>query len=301
MLVKEKIIKVGFCVSYDWELLKNSVPRVYKDAEIICFSLDKNRRSWSGAFYTFDDQKFYNWIKEIDVENKIQVYEDDFFVPELNPLENDNRQRNLMAKFMGEGGWHIQIDSDEYFIDFAAFVNYLKKLNPTPTPKQKPINICVNQIPLLKRLAKGMIVVNFEDRAYEYAPFATNVPIYQAARRNGHFNHISNAFAIHETWARSEQDLWSKINNWGHSEDFNKESYYSLWKALDEYNCQYIKNFHPLQPTTWPSLLYCEGQDIDKVISNLQKKNRFYISEKELSIRNSRNLARLRTLANKLL
>lgn len=300
MRAHDKIIKVGFCVSYDWELLKNSIPRVYKAADIISFSLDINRRSWSGSTYCFDSEAFYDWVKEIDIDNKIKIYEDDFSLPNLSPLENDNRQRNLMAKFMGEGGWHIQIDADEYFINFNAFVQFLKKINPSPNPHQKPINICVNLIPLLKKLQDGVILVDFNNQPYEHAPFATNVPIYQAARRNGHFNRLTNFFAVHDTWARSDKDLWDKINNWGHRDDFNKESYYTIWKALDENNYHYIKNFHPIQPEIWPALIYCEGRDINTLITNLQQKINFNISSKTLLLNNSRNIARLRALANKL-
>ena len=51
-------IKVGFCVAYDWELLKNSIPRVYNAADTICLSIDKNRTSWSGKKYDFDESAF---------------------------------------------------------------------------------------------------------------------------------------------------------------------------------------------------------------------------------------------------
>ena len=99
-------IKVGYCVAYDWELLKKSIPRVYDYADVICLSIDKNRRSWGGERYAFDEEAFLKWTKEIDVQSKLLIYEDDFFLPELQSIENDNRQRNLMAQFLGEGVRH---------------------------------------------------------------------------------------------------------------------------------------------------------------------------------------------------
>src|SRR5690349_10266607 len=111
------MIKVGFCVSYDWVLLKRSLPRVYGQADKICLSIDKNRRSWTGTPYVFDEDAFRSWISSVDVQNKIDVYEDDFALSNLSAMENDTRQRNLMAKRLGKGGWHIQVDSDEYFLD----------------------------------------------------------------------------------------------------------------------------------------------------------------------------------------
>ncbi|NJL12531.1 MAG: hypothetical protein HC913_05715 [Microscillaceae bacterium] len=92
------LFKVGFCVAYDWELLKKSVPRVYEYADTICFSIDKNRKSWSGTPYNFDETAFQNFLFGVDVDKKIQVYEDDFSLSDLSPIENDNRQRTLMGK-----------------------------------------------------------------------------------------------------------------------------------------------------------------------------------------------------------
>src|SRR6478609_6414773 len=109
----DKIIKVGFCVAYDWHLLKRSVPLIYPHADVICLSVDKNSKSWGGEKYSFDKRAFREFVSAIDTQNKIDVYEDDFSLPQLSAMENDTRQRNLMAKRMGAGGWHIQIDSDE--------------------------------------------------------------------------------------------------------------------------------------------------------------------------------------------
>ncbi len=42
-----------------------------------------------------------------------------------------------------EGGWHIQIDADEYFLDFKGFVDFLIKLNDNPkTSRQGCKCIC---------------------------------------------------------------------------------------------------------------------------------------------------------------
>jgi hypothetical protein len=293
---KHNLIKIGFCVSYDWELLKQSVPRVYSYADSICFSIDKNRRSWSGNIYEFNNTAFYKWINKIDINHKISIYEDDFSLAALSPIENDNRQRNLMGQFMGEGGWHIQIDSDEYFLDFKGFREYLIKLNPDPNPQQKPINVCVHQVPLLKKVVGGYLYVTFNSNHGEVAPFATNVPVYEAARRNGHFNHISPFTVIHETWARGEAEVWSKLTNWGHRDDFDKESYYKLWQALDAVNYRYIYNFHPIHPEVWPALEFCEGDDVNSLIDNLISKGLTKTSRINLRLSNSRNVARIKSL-----
>ena len=289
-------IKVGYCVAYDWELLKKSIPRVYDYADVICLSIDKNRRSWGGERYAFDEEAFLKWTKEIDVQSKLLIYEDDFFLPELQSIENDNRQRNLMAQFLGEGGWHIQIDSDEYFLNFKGFVEYLISLNKAPTSNEKPINVCCNWISLIKQTEEGYVFVDNPIDLLETMPFATNKPLYENARRNGYFNHISPFYVLHETWARGEEQLREKLNNWGHNSDFHdKESYFKLWKAIDENNCKYLKNLHPLQCEIWQKLDYIKAKSVEDLIQiiNSQKKQ---LSSFDFLLVNSRNWQRTKAL-----
>lgn len=297
-----KIIKVGFCVSYDWELLKNSLPRVYAHADSICLAVDKDRKSWSGNKYEFDDAAFYAFVENIDTEKKILLYEDCFSKQELNARENCNRHRTLIAEKLGKGGWHIQIDSDEYFLDFEGFVAELKRIHPNPTGAEKPVNVNVNLIPLIKRINEGYLYVNFTKHIPENAPFATNKPEYLRARNNGHFSILTPFVALHETWARGETELWYKINNWGHAaeeleEKKKREAYFNLWKSLDKYNFEYVRNFHPATPPTWPALAFSPGKNIDEFLRNF-KAPQFPLSSIQLMLRNSRNLARLRALLN---
>lgn len=283
------IIKVGFCVAYDWPLLKKSLSRVYDHADVICLSLDKDRCSWNGTPFDFDEEAFFNWVGKIDIQKKIQVYEDDFHLESLSSLENDNRQRMLMSLFLGEGGWHVQIDADEYFFDFGKFRNYLLSINPSPSGQEKPINIFANGISLIKKVKDGYLYVNNKKNTYEEIPIATNKPEYLAARRNSHFNHLSPFFLLHETWARGEQELWNKINSWGHDNDFiSKESYFNIWKVLDEFNYKYLKDFHPLNEATWQGLGYVPHLDIDRAINWFQVNGGLNVSSFYLKRRNSR-------------
>ncbi|NJL12532.1 MAG: hypothetical protein HC913_05720 [Microscillaceae bacterium] len=127
-------------------------------------------------------------------------------------------------------------------------------------------------------------------------PFATNRPDYHNARRNGHFNHLSPFFVLHETWARGEEELRRKINSWGHDNDFiDKESFFRLWQVLDDYNYRFIKNFHPLQGEVWPALDFCKGRTIEEFLDNFPPL-RFPLSRFGLFLRNNRNMARLRQI-----
>ncbi|MDX2304264.1 MAG: hypothetical protein NW226_15780 [Microscillaceae bacterium] len=297
---KKAIIKTGFCVSYDWTMLRKSLTRVYPYADVICLALDKNRRSWAGNPYHFDNQAFYDFVKQQDTEQKIILIEEDFALTHLNSRENGNRHRMRIAEVMGKGGWHIQVDSDEYFLDFKKFTDFLRKINPNPTGNEKPLNVCANWISLIKKVNEGFLYVDFLNKMPENAPFASNAPQYERARHNGHFNVLSPFYVIHETWSRSDEELWFKINNWGHSSEEletrkSRESYYALWKALDRYNYQYIRDFHPASAPTWPALGFCPGQNIDEFIQNFETPA-YPLSNWQLKLQNNRNVARVRAL-----
>jgi len=299
--MKENIIKVAFCVAYDWELLKYSVPPIYDFADSICMSIDKNRKSWSGSSYKINNEAFYTWLQQIDVAQKIKVYEDDFSIPKLTSIQNDSRQRNLMAEYMGKNGWHIQIDADEYFLNFEGFVNYLKKINSAPKHADAPLNVSCNLIPIFKKLENGYLYVDFKGYNFETVAFATNRPSYENARKNGYFNLLSNSFVVHQTWARNEKELWQKLNSWGHDSDIkNKQSYFNLWKILDNYNYHYVKNIHPLYPDTWPALGYCEGRNMQELIQNLVQCKDFFIPNYKRALKNSKNISRIKAIINKL-
>lgn len=296
------MIKLGICVAYDWELLRTSLPLVYEEADLICLSLDKNRRSWSGKPYEFDEIAFRTFIQQIDIQGKIRMYEDDFSLPQLSAIENDTRQRNLMARQMGEGGWHIQVDCDEHFVDFKGFVSYLKELSTCPNGKEKALNVRVNAIPILKETDKGFVFVSYPKKNYETFPIATNNPEYWVARVNGHFNYLSPFFVLHLTWARSEEEVLQKINSWGHDQDFaNKESYFKLWKALDEFNCRYFRDFHPLQGDHWPSLGFLPSKTMDELVTRIKEDGSFVVPRGRMLLRNSRNLQRVLQVYRRLL
>lgn len=280
------IIKVGFCIAYDWELLKQSMPLVYPHTDMICLSIDQFRKGWNGVPYAFDEQDFRNWLNRIDTEKKIILHEGVFSDTKNTAIQNDNLQRAVMAEVMGHSGWHVQIDVDEYFLDFEGFKDYLLRLHPSPSGNEKPINICANLIPLIKKVSGGYLYVKNRPDTYETAPFATNVPVYNNARRNGHFDHISPFFVLHETWAREEEQLKKKLESWGHNNDFeSRVGYFNLWKALDQFNYKYIRDFHPLVPGVWQELDLAPGKHINDLIqlliSNpLKKMNALYYAQK---------------------
>lgn len=249
--MKGQKIKLSFCVAYDWEFLKFSLPLIYKEADEICLAIDKDRISWAGNKFEFDEEAFRAMVASIDVDKKIKLFEDDFHLPHLMPMQNEVRQRMMMANFLGSSdGWHLQLDSDEYFLNFSGFVQYLNKLKP-----RRAINVCCPWITLYKRIDEGFLMVNpMEFNKIEFIPIATNRPHYEYGRRNGSFNHLTDFAILHQSWARSSEEVWQKLNNWGHRFDSDINAHFDLWNKVDHKNYTTYKNFNQSNPENWPSL-----------------------------------------------
>ncbi|MCH8903483.1 MAG: hypothetical protein IIA45_06180 [Bacteroidetes bacterium] len=300
------LIKVGLLVSYDHHLLKQSLPRIYEHADTICLSLDKNHKTWAGNEFEFDKDDFLNWVNDLDSNKKIRIHEDDFALPELNARENGNRQRTLLAEFMEKDGWHLQIDADEYFIDFKGFTDYLKKLNIDPKQTDKPVNVCCNWVQIIKKVEGGYIYADPLHGTNYVVPIASNHPDYQRARVNGHFNHLTDFFIIHETRSRDEDQLMMKLKNWGHSAEEYAEkdrlrNHFDLWKSIDRDNFKDLSEADTTNLDLTSKLEYCEAGAIDELMEHFRADNLLHISSFKLMLKNSRNLARLRYLFSKFL
>ncbi|MDR1847335.1 MAG: hypothetical protein LBR17_04375, partial [Bacteroidales bacterium] len=232
-------IKVGMLVSYDYENIKNSLPPVYDYADRIVLAVDKDGKTWSGNDITID-ASFWQWIKEFDTQHKIEIYRDTFYVEGLSSVQNDTRERNMLGKYMGEGGWHVQIDADEYFVDFKDFVDFLHYLDV----HKKHIN-CVYQewLLLYKRLSNGYLFVKGGGGS---TAIATKTPNYVCCRIvENEKKIVYPQRVIHESFARTEEALYTKLKNWSHNTDFDTEGYFHYWKMIDERNYMFISNLHP--------------------------------------------------------
>lgn len=292
-----ELIKVGFCIAYDWELLQYALPLIYHDADVICLSIDKDRISWASEPYNFDNEKFHSLVRSIDTDNKIKILEDNFHLENLSPPENEVRQRKYIADFFGAGGWHIQLDCDEYFLEFGRFVKYLQSLS---TGKSKYVNVCCTSITLFKHIDEGFLFIKPDSKdSTEFFPVGSRDPEFVHGRRNGHFNIYTDFVILHQSWARSQADIKSKIKNWGHKNDFDTNAYFGIWDSLNATNYTALRNFHPTQPTLWSSLSLVRANGVIDLIHNLPT---IKIPWRKIDyiLKNDRNIARLQNVWNKL-
>ncbi len=287
-------IKIGILLAYDYEMMYVSLPLVYQHSDKIVLSLDKNRKTYKGNSFQIP-QTFFEWIKKIDTRNIISIYEDDFAKTELTPMECEVRQRNMTAEQMGKGGWHIQLDVDEYFVDFAGFVAQLhrfeKQLKPTDS-----VTVFANWITLFKKLPQGYLYTEFYN-GYELCHIATNYPVYEYGRANSKNKTLcADNFILHDSWARDEEQLYLKLKNWSHSNDFDVDAFFERWKNLHIDNYSYVQNFHPITPHLWEKLVLLKGDNIDAVIENARLNLESKIKPWKTKIRNMKGGGRLLSL-----
>ncbi|WP_425075653.1 hypothetical protein [Psychroserpens sp. S379A] len=260
-----KKIHVGFLMSYDYEKLKYSIPPVYREADAIFIALDKEQRTWKGNAFDVDNH-FFTWLKDFDVDNKITIYKDDFFIPELDAIQNDTRERIMLSEKMGVGNWLVQVDADEIFLDFKNFVNTLRKYDHfLDAPEKKPIQIAGFLINIYKYLDNGILYVNEPTKVM----LATNYPNYKRARNSKERIIYTDNVLLHECLSRTEEELKFKLKNWGHSHQLNDE-FFPKWKKANETNYKELKDLFYMDPKIWKGLGYLPSRNLDDM-KNLVK------------------------------
>lgn len=263
-------IEVGYVLSYDYNMFLTSVKQLYEYVDKIVVGIDVDHKTWSGNCFEIPDS-FFDEVNIFDKRNIIEFYFDTFYIPSLSPMECESRERNLVLKKLGKG-WKIQLDVDEYIYDFQEVAKYLNKywyLNILPNIT--PVCIKGTLITLYRELHDGYLFIDNR----EQFPFITNQTVNTHTRRNESIkNYFSNIKVIHQSWARKECEIMLKINNWGHRDDFDTQSYFLFWKSLSSSNYKDYRNIHPLIPEVWNKLYFLPSTSIDDFICRFSKCNK---------------------------
>lgn len=260
-----KKIQVGFLMSYDYELLRKSIPPVYSLADTIFIALDKNFETWSGGKFEIDPS-FFQWIEQMDIEKKITFYRDSFYDPGLNSMENEVLERNKLALKMGVGNWLIQIDCDEYFLNFGNFVNDLRKNDKfLLSPEKTPVQIAAFLVNLYKYVDGGVVYI---DRPLRQM-MATNYPNYKVGRNTRERIIYTGNVLVHECVARTEGEVTTKFKNWGHSHQVNLEEFLEKWNSVNKDNFRELEDLFYMEPGKWKRLDFVEGNSIVEIKGNL--------------------------------
>ncbi len=266
-IFRKSQIKIGFLISYDYKYIFDALPIVYPYADQIILCIDVNRNTWAGGKYDIDPG-FFAHIRAMDTDGKIIFFEDDFYVPSLSPMENDTRERNMLSEKMGPDCWKLQIDADEYFLNFDKVCAFLQKHRYLLSkPMYNRVNIRANWITLFKKTTHGYIYIDNE----EDFSFATNLvgQHYFARDLDGRQNReiYTNFRVLHHSWAREPHEVYQKIKNWSHKDDFDGDAFYDFWMSIDETNYMNFQDLHPIYRGAWKRLKFIACSDVHDFIN----------------------------------
>ena len=265
-------------ISYDAAYLPESVSKYYNYVDEIILGVDKNRTTWSGNSFSFDENKLWADLSAIDGDSKISIIEEDFVKSQI-AIENDNYERNFL-KAQCTNDWIFSIDADEYLVnpkDF--FYNYC----PLVERYYNKADICMTWATPYKTINDATLVIADEDgtpffgenqgmttskdSTFTYARWTDK----SAA---GHNRLMSPLVAIHWSLCRDKDALHEKINNIGHSDLVENDPFYQIWSQVTLENYEELHNFKSsgLGTAQWPTLRAIKTEQVaDYIEQHLSK------------------------------
>lgn len=276
-MLKKSVISL---ISYDAHYLPESIRRYYNYVDEIVLGLDKNRQSWSKNSFSFDEDKLWNELSNIDGDSKISIVEEDFVKSDV-AIENDNYERNFL-KDQCSHDWIFSFDADEMLVNPKHF---FYEFCPLVEDYRHRADICMTWATPYKEIDDKTLFIAEEDGS---PFFGENQGI--ATSKNNTFTYarwtnisaggtdriISPLVALHFSLCRKKEELHQKINNIGHSDIVEEDPFYSIWSKVELDNYKELKNFKTsgLGGAQWPSLELIETQYLYEYVE--QYLNRAY-------------------------
>ena len=276
-MIKKSAISL---ISYDAHYLPKSIEKYYNYVDEIVLGLDKNRITWSKNSFSFDEQKLWSELSQIDGDGKISIVEEDFVQSE-GAIENDNYERNFL-KDQCSHDWIFSFDADEmlvnpkqFFYDFCPLVEDYRETHDicmtwaTPYKEIGDTTLVIAEEDGSPFFGENQGVVTSKNNTFTYARWTNQ----SAAGTN---RILSPLVALHFSLCRKSEDLHEKIHNIGHSNIVEEDPFYKIWSQVDMENYKQLKNFKTsgLGDAQWPSLEPIETQFLFEYVQ--QYLNRAY-------------------------
>ena len=255
-------------ISYDAHLLPDSIKSYYDYVDEIVLGLDKDRISWSNNRFSFDESSLWSSLQKIDYDNKINIIEDNFHRSGV-PIENDTHERNFL-KAKCENDWIFSFDADEilvnakeFFIDFCPIVQDYKDLE-----------LMFTWFSMYKEFDDSYLIIADErrDRLFkqDIQGFTADrdISTFTYCRWTNSQRKILSPLAIeHYSFCRSDKDLNTKINNFGHSIESKRDRFYEIQKTVTKDNYTALTNFKTTAGgPQWPTLKRVAKSNLKEVL-----------------------------------
>lgn len=265
-MIKKSVISL---ISYDANYLAKSIEKYYNYVDEIVLGLDKDRISWSGNKFSFDEELLWKELSSIDGDNKISVIEDNFHQSKI-AIENDNHERNILKSHC-TNDWIVSIDADEMLLNAKSFFyDYC----PLVEKYAKTKDVCFNWALPYKLIDETLLVIANEDDT----PFLSENQGFMTHKNNtftyarwtdvsaaGANRLMSPAIMLHWSICRNKKDLQTKINNIGHSDLAKTDPFYNIWNSVTLDNYMNLRNFKTsgLGSIQWPKLRAIKLSDVE--------------------------------------
>lgn len=265
-MIKKSVISL---ISYDANYLAKSIEKYYNYVDEIVLGLDKDRISWSGNKFSFDEELLWKELSSIDGDNKISIIEDNFHQSKI-AIENDNHERNILKSHC-TNDWIVSIDADEMLLNAKSFFyDYC----PLVEKYAKTKDVCFNWALPYKLIDETLLVIANEDGT----PFLSENQSFMTHKNNtftyarwtdvsaaGANRLMSPAIMLHWSICRNKKDLQTKINNIGHSDLAKTDPFYNIWNSVTLDNYMNLRNFKTsgLGSIQWPKLRAIKLSDVE--------------------------------------
>jgi hypothetical protein len=254
-MIKKSVISL---ISYDADMLPESIKTYYDYVDEIILGLDSSRITWNHNPFTFDEDKLWQDLKSIDVKNKISVIEENFH-PSGLAIENDNYERNLLKSHC-TNDWIMSFDADEQLINAKSFFN---NWCPLFEPYYKQYDLVFTWFLPWKSFEEDILMIAEPDNSLirsekqGFATYKDNQFTY-ARWTNNQLRIDTPLCILHWSLCREENKLHQKINNIGHADKAATDPFFGLWKETNLENYQQITNFKTSglgDPRQWAKLI----------------------------------------------
>lgn len=256
-------------ISYDADYLIKSIPSYYNYVDEIVLGLDENRISWSKNNFSFNETELWNSLQKIDKLDKIKIVESNFHRSSV-PIENDTHERNFLKEQCAHD-WVFSFDADEILVNAKQFfIDYFPIVS-----EYTNIELMFTWFLVYKEFDEGYLVIADEHRTNIFKKdiqgFSArkNLHTYTYCRWTNAQKKILTPLAIlHYSFCRSEKELATKINNFGHSVESKKDPFYDIQKTVTLLNYKSLINFKTSNMgPQWPTLKFIPRDEFNGYIA----------------------------------
>lgn len=237
-----KKISVITLLSYDSEYLPKSIASYYDYVDEIIIGLDENRISWSKNPFTFEEDKLHKELQQLDGESKIKIIEGNFHNFDV-ALDNDNYERNFLKDYCSNE-IIMSFDADEELLNAKEFFHKFIPIYQNYTDR----DLLFKWVLPYKHVGEDTLVIANNDNSVflgDIQGFCTNKNSnYTYCRWTDNRKQLLSPLCIlHWSFCRKEDELNTKLNNFGHSDRTANDPFFEVWKNINETNYQNLRNF----------------------------------------------------------